>query len=73
MLPNPWTVLNVTKPARHVKVSLLLLNCQVNLSRDEKHTQHRHYVSATINITRAGDRNWGEPPTVIKANIVKQE
>ena len=71
MLPNPWTVLNVTKPARHVKIFLLLLNCQVNLSRDEKHTQHRHYVSVTINIPRVGDRNWGGSPTGINANIFR--
>lgn len=34
MLPDAWIMLNVTKPARHVKIFLLFLNCQVNLSRD---------------------------------------
>lgn len=30
MLPDVWVMLNVTKPARHIKIFLLFLNCQVN-------------------------------------------
>lgn len=30
MLPDVWVMLNVTKPARHIEIFLLFLNCQVN-------------------------------------------
>lgn len=30
MLPDVWVMLNVAKPARHIEIFLLFLNCQVN-------------------------------------------